>query len=194
MSERRRRLQPAQRTTTARSGPHDNSLIALGPRALRAAGRRRSGSCSAMLDAARHFDYQLPEVFAGLPRARDAVPDRLPDGGAAAGVGGRRRRCSCSRCCSASQPDRAAARARVASRRASCRRGRARCASPACTRFDRRWDVARRRRARVRGGGHVVRIAVDLAVSGSRCRRPATAASSGSSRCSPTGSSTRATT
>ena len=42
-----------------------------------------------MLSAASYFGYQLPEVFAGLPRERDAVPDRLPDRRTPAGLGGR---------------------------------------------------------------------------------------------------------
>ncbi len=31
-----------------------------------------------MLTAARHFDYQLPEVFAGLPRAETRFPIAYP--------------------------------------------------------------------------------------------------------------------
>src|SRR5205814_8957012 len=57
--------------------PHDNSLIALGlaryarwPEAQRIVRR--------MLTAARHFDYQLPEVFAGLPRSETSFPIAYP--------------------------------------------------------------------------------------------------------------------
>ena len=57
--------------------PHDNSLIALGlaqygrwPEAQRIVQR--------MLAAARHFDYQLPEVFAGLRRSETPFPIAYP--------------------------------------------------------------------------------------------------------------------
>ncbi len=57
--------------------PHDNSLIAWGlarysrwPEAHRIIRR--------MLNAAGHFDYQLPEVFAGLPRADTPFPIAYP--------------------------------------------------------------------------------------------------------------------
>jgi glycogen debranching enzyme len=57
--------------------PHDNSLIALGlaryarwPEAQRIVRR--------MLTASRHFDYQLPEVFAGLPRSETSFPIAYP--------------------------------------------------------------------------------------------------------------------
>jgi glycogen debranching enzyme len=57
--------------------PHDNSLIAHGlgrqarwPEAQRIVRR--------MLSAAAHFDYQLPEVFAGLPRAETPFPIAYP--------------------------------------------------------------------------------------------------------------------
>ncbi|MBA2360042.1 MAG: amylo-alpha-1,6-glucosidase [Actinobacteria bacterium] len=57
--------------------PHDNSLIAWGlaryerwPEAHRIVRQ--------MLTAARHFDYQLPEVFAGLPRAETRFPIAYP--------------------------------------------------------------------------------------------------------------------
>jgi len=57
--------------------PHDNSLIAWGlasysrwPEAQRIIRR--------MLNAAGHFDYQLPEVFAGLPRAETPFPIAYP--------------------------------------------------------------------------------------------------------------------
>jgi glycogen debranching enzyme len=57
--------------------PHDNSLIAWGlaryarwPEAHRIIRR--------MLNAAGHFDYQLPEVFAGLPRVETPFPIAYP--------------------------------------------------------------------------------------------------------------------
>jgi glycogen debranching enzyme len=57
--------------------PHDNSLVAAGlaryarwPEAQRIVRR--------MLTAARHFDYQLPEVFAGLPRSETSFPIAYP--------------------------------------------------------------------------------------------------------------------
>ena len=57
--------------------PHDNSLIAWGlarysrwPEAQRIIRR--------MLSAAGHFDFQLPEVFAGLPRADTPFPIAYP--------------------------------------------------------------------------------------------------------------------
>lgn len=57
--------------------PHDNSLCAWGlvkyerwPEALRIIHR--------MLGAANHFDYQLPEVFSGLPRAETPFPIAYP--------------------------------------------------------------------------------------------------------------------
>jgi glycogen debranching enzyme len=57
--------------------PHDNSLIALGlaqyerwPEAQRIVQRT--------LAAARHFDFQLPEVFAGLRRSETPFPIAYP--------------------------------------------------------------------------------------------------------------------
>jgi glycogen debranching enzyme len=57
--------------------PHDNSLCA--------AGLARYGRWSElhrlvrrMLAASRHFDHQLPEVFAGMPRADTPFPIRYP--------------------------------------------------------------------------------------------------------------------
>ena len=57
--------------------PHDNSIIAAGlaryerwPEAQRIVQR--------MLEAAAHFDHQLPEVFAGLPRAETPFPIAYP--------------------------------------------------------------------------------------------------------------------
>ena len=57
--------------------PHDNSLIAWGlarygrwPEAQRIVQR--------MLNASRHFEYQLPEVFAGLRRSETSIPIAYP--------------------------------------------------------------------------------------------------------------------
>jgi glycogen debranching enzyme len=57
--------------------PHDNSLIALGlaryrrwPEAQRIVQR--------MLEAAAYLDHQLPEVFAGMPRAETPFPIAYP--------------------------------------------------------------------------------------------------------------------
>ena len=57
--------------------PHDNSLIALGlaryrrwPEAQRIVQR--------LLEAAAHLDHQLPEVFAGMPRAETPFPIAYP--------------------------------------------------------------------------------------------------------------------
>ena len=57
--------------------PHDNSLIVAGlaryarwPEAQRIVQR--------MFEAAEHFSYQLPEVFAGLPRAETPFPIPYP--------------------------------------------------------------------------------------------------------------------
>ena len=101
--ERRRRLQPARvpqrHRLAARQLPDRGGARARGPLAP-----RRQRSCSACSSAARHFDYQLPEVFAGFRARRDAVPDRLPDRGAAAGVGGRHAGAAAAACCSASSP------------------------------------------------------------------------------------------
>jgi glycogen debranching enzyme len=57
--------------------PHENSLIV--------AGRTRYGQreqavtiAAAMLSAAPHFEYRLPEVFAGYPAAITSVPVAYP--------------------------------------------------------------------------------------------------------------------
>jgi glycogen debranching enzyme len=57
--------------------PHDNSLIAWG---LARYGRWPEAHrvVRQMLTAARHFDYQLPEVFAGLPRTETRFPIAYP--------------------------------------------------------------------------------------------------------------------
>ena len=57
--------------------PHDNSLVAWGlARHERWDEARRI--VRAMLGAAEHFDYQLPEVFAGLARAATPFPIAYP--------------------------------------------------------------------------------------------------------------------
>jgi glycogen debranching enzyme len=57
--------------------PHDNSIVAWG-----LARNGRWPECQRivrrMLDAATHFDYQLPEVFAGLRRAETPFPIAYP--------------------------------------------------------------------------------------------------------------------
>jgi glycogen debranching enzyme len=57
--------------------PHDNSLIAWGLARL-----GRWEECHRivrrLLEAAGHFDWQLPEVFAGLPRAETPFPIAYP--------------------------------------------------------------------------------------------------------------------
>jgi glycogen debranching enzyme len=57
--------------------PHDNSLIAWG---LARAGRwdECHRILRRLLEAAGHFDWQLPEVFAGLPRSETPFPIAYP--------------------------------------------------------------------------------------------------------------------
>jgi glycogen debranching enzyme len=57
--------------------PHDNSLIAWG---LARYGRWPEAHriIRQMLTAGRHFDYQLPEVFAGMPRTETRFPIAYP--------------------------------------------------------------------------------------------------------------------
>jgi glycogen debranching enzyme len=57
--------------------PHDNSLIAAG---LARCGRRDAALriVRRMLEAAAYFDYELPEVFAGLPRTTTPFPIAYP--------------------------------------------------------------------------------------------------------------------
>jgi glycogen debranching enzyme len=57
--------------------PHDNSLIAWG---LARYGRWPEAHriIRQMVSAGRHFEYQLPEVFAGLPRAETRFPIAYP--------------------------------------------------------------------------------------------------------------------
>jgi glycogen debranching enzyme len=57
--------------------PHDNSLVAWG---LAQTGRPESAAriLRAMVEAAAHFDYRLPEVFAGFSRHHTAFPVVYP--------------------------------------------------------------------------------------------------------------------
>jgi glycogen debranching enzyme len=57
--------------------PHDNSLIAQGL-ARRARWPEAQRIIQRMLGAAAHFAYQLPEVFAGLPRSETPFPIAYP--------------------------------------------------------------------------------------------------------------------
>jgi glycogen debranching enzyme len=57
--------------------PHDNSLVALGL-ARHARWPEAQRIIQRMLGAAAHFNYQLPEVFAGLPRADTPFPIAYP--------------------------------------------------------------------------------------------------------------------
>ena len=57
--------------------PHDNSLVAWG---LARSGRRHDAEriLHTMIEAAAHFEYRLPEVFAGFPRRRTRFPVVYP--------------------------------------------------------------------------------------------------------------------
>jgi glycogen debranching enzyme len=57
--------------------PHDNSLVAWG---LARSGRPQDAAriLRAMVEAAAHFDYRLPEVFAGFTRAHTGFPVVYP--------------------------------------------------------------------------------------------------------------------
>jgi len=57
--------------------PHDTSIIAAG---LARAGYRHEASklCAVLFGAALHFDFRLPEVFAGYDRAATAFPVEYP--------------------------------------------------------------------------------------------------------------------
>lgn len=57
--------------------PHDNSLVAWG---LARSGRPHDAAriLHTMIEAATHFDYRLPEVFAGFPRHRTRFPVVYP--------------------------------------------------------------------------------------------------------------------
>ena len=142
-----------------------------------------------MLEAAEHFDYQLPEVFAGLPRAETPFPIAYPTAARpqawAAGTP-----VLLLQVLLGLEPDRSAHRLETP-RRASCRPGPATLRLTGVRAFDRTWDV------RVEDGRVTVEESDEdrrpRAGPGSPSRRRATAGSSGSSRCSPTGSPTRAT-
>jgi glycogen debranching enzyme len=58
--------------------PHDTALIAEG---MRRYGFHEEAAkiCEALLDAARAFSNQLPEVFAGFPRDETNMPIEYPD-------------------------------------------------------------------------------------------------------------------
>ena len=58
--------------------PHDNSLIAHGPRAARPLARGAADRPPDARARRAHFGYQLPEVFAGLPRAETPFPIAYP--------------------------------------------------------------------------------------------------------------------
>ncbi len=57
--------------------PHDGSLVALG---LARAGRWQEAQrvAQGLVEAAAHFDFELPEVFAGTPRAEAPFPIAYP--------------------------------------------------------------------------------------------------------------------
>jgi glycogen debranching enzyme len=57
--------------------PHDNAIIAEG---LRRYGFHRAANriATALIEAASHFDYRLPEVFAGYPRVSSNGPIEYP--------------------------------------------------------------------------------------------------------------------
>jgi glycogen debranching enzyme len=57
--------------------PHDVSIIAMG---LARIGRREEAAvlCEALFAAARHFNFRLPEVFAGYDRAETTFPVEYP--------------------------------------------------------------------------------------------------------------------
>jgi glycogen debranching enzyme len=57
--------------------PHDNALIACGLRRYGLLDEVNRIS-TAILEAAPHFDYRLPEVFAGYPRSEVSEPVELP--------------------------------------------------------------------------------------------------------------------
>ena len=65
------------RTTTARSG-RTTIPSSRGVWRATAGGRRRNGSCTACSTPRAIFGHQLPEVFAGLPRAETPFPIAYP--------------------------------------------------------------------------------------------------------------------
>ena len=97
--------------------PHDNSLIAWGL-ARQGHWQECHQIVRRMLDAAAHFDWQLPEVFAGLDRAETPFPIAYPTAARPAGLGRRH--------AGAAAP--AAARPRPRPRPAPALHGRARAA------------------------------------------------------------------
>ena len=166
--------------------PHDNSLIAWG---LARAGRwpECARSRSSLLEAARHFDWSAAGGVRGLharARRRSRSPTR-PQPVRRRGPRARRS-CSCS-CCSGSSPT--AAQPRAPHRR--CGGARVAGRPPAAGRARVRPLLGRRGRERARDRRMKDRRPQPGLVPGPAA--PATAASSGSSRCSPTGSRTRAT-
>ena len=139
MSDRRRRLQPAlvpQRHRLAARQLADRAGASPGT----GAGPRRSGSSAGCSSAARAL--RLPAA-GGLRRAAargDAVPDRLPDGRAPAGVGGRHARAAAP---GAARPRArpAPARARDARARGAAVVGRGSLRLSGVRAFERAWDV-----------------------------------------------------
>ena len=155
MSARDAALQPAQL-------PQRHRLAArqfpgrMGPRALRRAGPRRTGSPARMLEAAAHFDYRCPRSSRASRgrRRRSRSPIRRPRGRRR---GPPARRCSCSSSCSASSPT-AAPGGSSPTRPQSCRPGSAAPALAACAHST---VVGRPARERARHGGRGrVKIAV----------------------------------
>ncbi len=80
--------------------PHDTALIAAG---LARYGRRQEANrlAVALLEAAGHFAFRLPEAFAGYPRSQTRVPVEYPERLLAAGVGSRRAAAAACGSCSA---------------------------------------------------------------------------------------------
>ena len=146
--DRGRRLQPAQLPQRHRLAPRHLA------RCVGARTRRSHGGAAPDRACAPRGGALLRLVAAGgvrrLRARRDAVPDRLPDGGAAASVGGRHA------CADVAAPARTRARSRGA--RAAQRDGAARLGGGARARRDPRFraEVERARRRR-RGGCAKVR-------------------------------------
>ena len=137
--DRRRRLQPALATTTARSGPTTIRSIAAGlaryarwPEAQRIVQRMLDGGAALRLPAARGLRGHAPRG--------DAVPDRLPDRRAPAGVGRGDAGAAPAAAARAAARPASGTRSRP-SRRSSCRPGRARLRLSGVRAFGRRWDV-----------------------------------------------------
>ena len=169
--------------------PHDNSLIAWGL-ARQGHWQECHQIVRRMLDAAGHFDWQLPEVFAGLDRAETPFPIAYPTAARpqawAAGTP-----VLLLQLLLGLVPDRDRHRLYTVAPELPTWAGELRVSGiPA---FDRRWDAIVEDGQRARGGRRGEGRASSPR-SGSRCRRPATAGSSGSSGCSPRASSRPATT